>query len=171
MTICIEAKADESFGGTVAQELKNARRRPVTRFPERLDWLTRSLVGIAAFKADDLMDLSEVISDLQYQLFSGIAGTLLEAKIQRASKAIFLVHEFRTMATADSKIDANAIAMNAFLDLLQSANDRAAERLEAGRIIGPIPILQRPVTATQKIPWDIPLFVGKLRTDRRETLA
>lgn len=49
VTVCIEAKADESFGGTVAKELINARKRPVTRFPERLDWLTRSLLGLQAF--------------------------------------------------------------------------------------------------------------------------
>jgi len=39
VTVCIEAKADESFGGTVAEELRKAKRRPVTKFPERLTGL------------------------------------------------------------------------------------------------------------------------------------
>ena len=44
-TICIEGKADEPCGRTVAEELRKARQRPETSFPERLDWLTCSLVG------------------------------------------------------------------------------------------------------------------------------
>jgi hypothetical protein len=57
VTICIEAKADESFGGTIIRELSTARKRAAkregghTRFPERLDWLTtRSLLGLRAFQ-------------------------------------------------------------------------------------------------------------------------
>jgi hypothetical protein len=64
MTICIEAKADEPFGATVAQELRKAKKRPVTRFPERLDWLTRSLLGVPAFKDDEHLVLSDVVSCL-----------------------------------------------------------------------------------------------------------
>ncbi len=78
MTVCIEAKADESFGGKVAEELRKARKRPVTRFPERLDWLTRSLLGLPAFEDDQFLVLSDVVANLPYQLLSAIGGTLLE---------------------------------------------------------------------------------------------
>ncbi len=115
VTVCIEAKADESFGGTVAEELRKAERRPVTNFPQRIEWLTRSLLGLPAFKDDQL---SDVVAKLPYQLLCAIGGTLLEAKLQRASKAVFLVHEFRTMATVDAKLDANANALNQFLRFL-----------------------------------------------------
>jgi len=50
VTICIESKADESFGGTVESELTKARKRTGTRFPERLNWLTSSLFGTNAFE-------------------------------------------------------------------------------------------------------------------------
>ena len=168
MTVCIEAKADESFGGTVAEELRKAKRRPVTKFPERLDWLTRSLLGVPAFEDDQLLVLSDVISTLPYQLLSAIGGTLLEAKLQRASKAVFLVHEFRTMSTVDAKMDANANALNSFLRLLQTLNNGEAEdtKLESGHIVGPIFITDRRVEGAIKIPCDVPLFIGKIRTDR-----
>ena len=127
MTICIEAKADESFGGKVAEELRKARQRPVTRFPERLDWLIRSLLGLPAFKDDQSLVLSDVVANLQYQLLSAIGGTLLEARLKGASKAVFIVHEFRTTSTVDAKMDDNAKALNGFLHLLQSANSGGIE--------------------------------------------
>jgi hypothetical protein len=168
VTVCIEAKADEPFGGTVERELSNARQRPATRFKARLDWLTRSLLGIPAFQDDQGSVLSDLISKLPYQLLSGIAGTLLEAELQGAVKAIFLVHEFRTKKTANKKIQANANALNSFLRLFQSMNRGSSEdlTLEVGHIVGPISIADRPVTRPPKIPRNIPLFVGKLRIDR-----
>jgi hypothetical protein len=168
VTICIEAKADESFGGTVAEELRKAKERPVTRFPERLDWLTRSLLGFAAFKDDQLLVLSDAVAQLPYQLLSAIGGTLLEAKLQHASKAVFLVHEFRTTATVDAKLEANVNALNRFLRLLLSANQGADAGLEVriGQLVGPISIADRPMEGAIKVPCDIPLFIGKIRTDR-----
>ena len=167
VTVCIEAKADESFGGTVAEELRKARKRPVTRFPERLDWLTRSLLGLPAFEDHQFLVLSDAVANLPYQLLSAIGGTLLEAKLRRASKAVFIIHEFRTTSTADAKMDDNAKALNGFLHLLQSTNHGRGDELElaSGHIVGPISIAACLVAAT-KIPCDIPLFIGKIRTDR-----
>lgn len=93
---------------------------------------------------------------------------LLESQLQKASKAVFLVHEFRTMSTVDAKLDANANELNTFLHLLQSANKGGGEdlKLESGRLIGPISITDRPVAGAIKVPCDIPLFIGKIRTDR-----
>ena len=87
VTICIEAKADESFGGTVANELKKAKDRvkakkqSETRFPERLDWLTHTLLGLRAFEGDNLIELSAGFAELPYQLLSAIGGTLIEAQL------------------------------------------------------------------------------------------
>jgi hypothetical protein len=130
MTICIEAKADEPFGATVAQELRKAKKRPVTRFPERLDWLTRSLLGVPAFKDEEHLVLSDVVSRLPSQLLTAIAGTLLEAQIQEATIAVFLVHEFRTTATVDVKMKANAETLDSFLRLLYSFNGGPNEDLQ-----------------------------------------
>lgn len=174
VTICIEAKADEPFGGTVTRELSNARKRAETRkgghtrFPERLDWLTRSLLGVQAFKDDQLQVLAADVANLPYQLLPAIAGTLLEGEHQKASKAVFVVHEFRTAKTVDAKLDANADVLNGFLRLFLSSNGASIEEdfsFENGHILGPILVTQHPVSGADKIPCDIPLFVGKIRTD------
>jgi len=174
VTICIEAKADESFGGTITRELSIARKRAAmreggyTRFPKRLDWLTRSLLGLRPFKDAEHQVLDEVVADLPYQLLPAIAGTLLEAGHHGASKAVFVVHEFRTAKTADAKLEANADLLNRFLHLFLLANGaNAGEGFElgCGRIIGPISVTGRHVEGLSKIPCDIPFFIGKIRTD------
>jgi hypothetical protein len=174
VTICIEAKADESFGGTITQELSSARKGAAkrenghTRFPERLDWLTHSLLGLRAFEGAQHQVLDEIVADLPYQLLPAIAGTMLEAEHLKASKAVFVVHEFRTAKTADANLDANADVLNRFLRLFLSANGASAGqnfRLENGQIIGPVQIPERPVTGIDRIPSDIPLYIGKIRTD------
>ena len=99
----------------------------MTRFPERLDWLTRSLLGIPAFKDNQFLVLSDVVAKLPYQLLSAIGGTLLEAQLQKASKAVFLVHEFRTMCTVDAKLHANANELNTFCTF---CNQRTKEEMK-----------------------------------------
>lgn len=168
VTVCIEAKADESFGGTVAKELVKAKKRPVTRFPKRLDWFTRSLLGLPAFEDDNLIVLSSDVAEIPYQLLTAIGGTLLEGERQRACKAVFVVHEFRTTKTVDANLNANASALNRFLCVLLSANQAKVGKnfeLENGQIFGPILITDRHVPGPIEIPYHIPLFIGKIRTD------
>ena len=136
-------------------------------FPKRLDWLTRSLLGLPAFKDDQLVVLSDAITELRYQLLPAIGGTLLEAADQKASKAVFVVHEFRTALTEDVKLEANANALNRFVSLLLFANKAGREdvQLKNCHMIGPILITDRSVEGPIKIPYHIPLFIGKIRTD------
>jgi hypothetical protein len=178
VTICIEAKADEPFGGTVEEELLKARKRvrspdrvsrpAETRFPNRLDWLSRSLLGLSAFQDEQFTLLSDEVAKMPYQLLAAIGGTLIEAKLQNASKAIFVVHEFRTSKTRNAKMDHNAQMLNGFLRLLTSRNIEAGNELElaTGHVVGPIFMTNRPPAGTFKVPSDLPLFIGKIRTDR-----
>ncbi|MBS1828797.1 MAG: hypothetical protein JST93_26075 [Acidobacteria bacterium] len=174
MTICIEAKADETFGGTVAEELQKARNRtPRTRFPDRLNWLTCSLLGIPAFEDEERIVLSPVIAQLPYQLFAAIAGTLIEEEIRaeaeaRATwKAVLVVHEFRTHRTDDTKMRSNGEALDEFLRLVleNSGAAKAGFRLRHGNLVGPLPLLERQAIEGRRMPCHIPLFVGKIRTD------
>jgi len=167
-TICIEAKADEPFGGTVAEELQKARKRPFTKFPERLDWLTRSLLGLPAFSDEGHSTLSNQIRGLPYQLFAAIAGTLLEAQFRRSTKAVLVIHEFRTEKTEDEKIEHNARELESFLRFVLKQNGATDDnfKLHYGQLIGPLPLLERAFRGVSKMPHDIPLFVGKVRTDR-----
>lgn len=168
ITICIEAKADESFGGTVAEELLKARKRPVTKFPERLDWLTRSLLGLSAFDDDERTVLSNVVSGLPYQLFSAVGGTIQEAETKNAAKAVLVVHEFRTALTTDAKMELNSAALDCFLRLVLAKNGVADEafHLQHGKLFGPVPIIVRSVVGTRPMSCHIPFFVGKIMTDR-----
>jgi len=165
---CVEAKADEPFGRTVAEELQEARNRRGTRFPERLDWLTSSLLGIPAFRDAERLELSDAVADLRYQLFTAVAGTLIEAQARQATKAILLVHEFRTRATVDAKLQDNAEALNRFLSLSYSHNGGPDEGvcLGHGEMLGPISVIERPIAGLPEVTSETPLFIGKIRTDR-----
>lgn len=166
-TICIEAKADEPFGATVADQLRKADKRSVTRFRERLNWLTGSLLGLSAFNDKDGNTVSEQIRNLPYQLLTATAGTLMEAEGRHSSKAILVIHEFRTPKTDDKKMEGNTTELNRFLGLLLRQNGAADEnfQLHCGQLIGPLPLLEWSVGNLRKMPHQIPLFVGKIRTE------
>jgi hypothetical protein len=59
---------------------------------------------------------------MRYQLFTAVAGTLLEAKARHATTAILLIHEFRTHASDDANLRDNAEALKGFLSLFCSHN-------------------------------------------------
>lgn len=166
--ICVEAKADEPFGRTVAEELQEARNRRGTRFPERLDWLTSSLLGIPAFTDAERLELSGAVAALRYQLFTAVAGTLIEAQAREATTAILLIHEFRTQATVDAKLEDNAEALNRFLSLFCSHNGGPDEAvcLGHGEMLGPISVIERAIAGLPEVTSEIPFFIGKIRTDR-----
>jgi hypothetical protein len=168
VTICVEAKADEPFGTTVAHELRNAEKRPFTTFPKRVDWLIRSLLGLPGFNREGRDTESDQASNLPYQLLTATAGTLLEAEDQHSLKAILVIHEFRTPKTDDEKMERNARELDCFLRLLLRQNGAADEnfQLRCGQLMGPLPLFDRSVENARKMPYHIPLFVGKIRTDR-----
>src|SRR5581483_3430736 len=104
--------------------------------------------------------LSDVIAGLPYQLLAGTGGTLLEGALQKASMAIFVVHDFRTTATDDIKMAANGHALNCFLRLLLATNGLAdtALKIGKGQLIGPVPIMERLVDSRCKLPCGIPIY-------------
>lgn len=169
VTICIEAKADEPFGGTVAEEFQKAGRRAGSRFPERLDWLSRSLLCLPAINDGDRTIVSDLIRALPYQLLAALAGTLVEAAVQGNIMAVFVVHEFRTALTTDEKMERNARELDAFLRLLIRQNGPSDDSLALrhGQLVGPLPFTRSIVEGSSTMPYDIPLLVGKIRTDRK----
>jgi hypothetical protein len=111
--------------------------------------------------------LSDVISQLPYQLLSAIGGTLLEAQLQNATIAVFVIQVFRTPMTTEAKLEANEAALSSFLLLLQERNGGSDgdSQLLNGHIIGPISIIERPTKGDVRMPCHIPLFIGKIRTE------
>jgi hypothetical protein len=107
---------------------------------------------------------------LQTQARTHGAAYSYKAQTQGAITAVFIVHEFRTNLTKDTKLEANANAMNSFLRLFYSVNGGPDECLHVrpGEIVGPISIIDRPLAGSLQCP-SIPLFIGKIRTDRLVT--
>jgi hypothetical protein len=124
-------------------------------------------LGIPAFADDERLVLSDVISQLPYQLLSAIGGTLLEAQLQNATIAVFVIQVFRTPMTTEAKLEANEAALSSFLLLLQERNGGSDgdSQLLNGHIIGPISIIERPTKGDVRMPCHIPLFIGKIRTE------
>jgi hypothetical protein len=143
--IGVEAKADETFGQTVAEYGADA----TPGAAERLELLTRALAGRTL--ADD-----PALGALRYQLFSAIAGTLAAAKERDARQAVFVVHEFRTPLTDDARLAANHADLERFL----GSAFGVAEPTDLTLPVGPIAVPGR-----GKVPGDVPLYVAKLRTE------
>lgn len=117
VVVSVEAKADESFGETVAEYQAAAQRKLDKRVPTRA---VDRLAGLVDALAGHDTPTSGVL-ELRYQLFSATAGALAAALSEGADHAVVFVHEFATMATTASKRAANDAALLAFLRALFGA--------------------------------------------------
>jgi hypothetical protein len=181
--IGIESKANDGLGETMQNKIDAARRRRArgenTNLDQRAEWLSQSLFGISLL-ADDYQnsrrhererDIRTKALQLPYQLFAGVAGTLLEAKIAQSEIAIFIVHQFRTTYTNDHDIRADAKRLHRFTSLLVEANssqdDEARIRvpLRCGSLVGAIYLKNRG-DGEWAMPTQIPLLIGEIQTDR-----
>lgn len=140
--ISIEAKSDEPFGQTIAQRRKN--NSVNSKIDQRIETLRKQLFH------------NVNIEGLRYQLLHGIAGTLLEAKKQKADFAVFVVQEFTTPLTNPKKQQKNSADLNLFISTLvnESVN------LKDGSLLGPIRV---PVGNEETN--EPALFFGKIRTE------
>jgi hypothetical protein len=111
VVIGLKAKADESYGETVAsyhrKALATRTAGGITNAPERL----RGLLMDFCLSS---LETHTTLGDLRYQLFSGVAGTL--AAVSGPSQlAVFFVHEFATPQTSPTKRAENQVDLNRFL--------------------------------------------------------
>jgi hypothetical protein len=115
VTIGVEGKADEPFDDPIwLYREKALRRSPNTGALARVDRLVRLW-----FKTSLRQDGADPpLVCLGYQLFSALAGTLADAKLDGSALAVALVMEYRTDCTVDSKHAANARSMEQFLTRL-----------------------------------------------------
>lgn len=117
VVVSVEAKADETFGETVAEYQTAAQRKLDKGVPTRaLDRLAGLVAAIAGHNAP----LSTVVG-LRYQLLSATAGALASAFDEGADQAVVFVYEFATATTTASKRAANDAALLAFLRSLFGA--------------------------------------------------
>jgi hypothetical protein len=111
VVIGLEAKADESFGETIATYRRKAlavrEAGKSTNAPERLENLLSDIALIS-------LERNPTFGDLRYQLFSGVAGTLAAAE-EPGETAVFVVHEFATAETTAAKRAKNKLALAQFV--------------------------------------------------------
>lgn len=131
LTVCIEAKADESFGERLGKQIAVARKRqPRTKAAER----ARALLEIL-FGADHNPEAAPW-RDLRYQLITAAAGTLLQARIDGSAAGVLLIHEFHSNLTKPENLAANQADLEAFVAQLLPGSAKVVP----GQMIGPIQI-------------------------------
>jgi hypothetical protein len=151
LAISIEAKAEESFGTLVSAELKKADRRPRSEIRRRIELLVRGLFG-----TQDV----ESVCDLRYQLLYGTAAAVTWAHEVGASAVVFVVHEFKTDLTSDSRHNANQRDLDRFITRL--TKEKVSSLLD-GCLVGPISI------PGNEFFDDMPLFIGKISRNIKHT--
>ncbi len=184
--IGIESKADDGFGATMQEQIALATQKrrdgENTNLDRRMDWLSRCLLGVNLF-GDDIQSsprwqqenqIRTKVLQLPFQLFAGVAGTLLEAKKSDSEIAIFVVHQFRTLHTNNRDIKADAKSLRRFVSLLGQRNLRQHDPPQSTvpfhceQLVGPIYIDKRDCGAQERwsMPTQIPLLIGAVYTDR-----
>ena len=132
ITICVEAKADEPFGGySVSEYWSRAKGRrgsgKSTRVPERI----QTLVGMVDPESSVPQDSRW--SAIPYQLLTALCGTVLKAEADQSSAAILVIHEFHTELTQADKIVRNQLDLDAMVTVLSGRT----VTVESGRLYGP----------------------------------
>ena len=136
VVVGVEAKADETFGGTASEGWAAAQatlaREEATNWPTRLARLIRALLGVEAVSEDGTLN-PEVV-DVPYQLVTALAGTLIEAEGREADLAVLAVHVFATAQTQEAVIAENKQAFAKFAERVTGT--RAAD-IADGQLYGP----------------------------------
>jgi hypothetical protein len=110
VVVCVEAKAGEPLGATVAEQVKTATKALVTN--DRSNALARVEELVARLCRFDPGDPR--VGNLRYQLLTAWAGTLADAA--QAAHAVFAIHEFRTDERPTEKSRVIAAELSDFAD-------------------------------------------------------
>lgn len=137
-TLCVEAKADEPFGDTIGENCAKALQRSDATGAVRR---ARALLQVA-FGAEAAPD-RDPWKFLRYQLLTAIAGTALQARMDGATRAALVIHEFQGSQTDRARLERNAADLQAFLANL---NDGKPVKLSEGCFVGPWAIRTGPAT-------------------------
>jgi len=131
VTICIEAKADESFGNTTVGEywlsgIQKRNRGTSTRVPDRVEALLSMVDPVHTIETSQW-------KDIRYQLLTALCGTILQAKKDNATLAVLVVQEFRTNETSQVKQAGNHEELERFLTVVSDGGEIC---LEVGKLYG-----------------------------------
>ena len=148
--IAVEAKADETFGKTVEDTLREACKRkakiPQSRGVDRLEQLSEAILGVPADRLPE-------VGKLRYQLLTASAAALAEAQRKCARRAVVIIHEFVTDLTSDQKHCGNAKDLNAFVHMV---SEGVVTTVAEGTVRGPFELPGHPL-----IHSPIRFYIGK----------
>ena len=150
--LAVEAKADETYGDTLADVLAAALEERIEN--PRSNRIAR-IAGLVTLLLKPRSGGQPKARDLRYQLFTACAGALAETHRRRAGRAVMLVHEFITSATTDVKHARNAFDLRSFLSRLSGCSHRD---VADGELQGPFAFEPYP---------GVKLFVGKVTRNLR----
>ena len=142
--ISIEAKADESFGKLISEV---GSINPKSNIPQRLKLLSNSIFG---------HESDNEVGNARYQLLTGVAGTLIEAKNRGAAMAVFIVHEFISKIVDNKKIERNSKDFSYFVRTLTEKSDFIMQLNKLVEIDG--------IPGGEFVPGDFRLLIGKIQT-------
>ncbi|MGA2014672.1 MAG: hypothetical protein ABSH51_29655 [Solirubrobacteraceae bacterium] len=110
IVVCVEAKAGEPLGATVAQQIMAAERAKRANARSKASARVADLVErLCRFPSADPR-----VASLRYQLLTAWAGTLADA--DGAAHAVFALHEFRTDERPEDKSGVNGAELSRFGD-------------------------------------------------------
>ena len=159
--VTIEAKADESFGEKLIGDYRAERERvDGSKVPQRIDRLIAALFG---------RKMDREIASLRYQLLHAVGSTLIEARRFQCTRALFLVHEFRSTDCKPVKLLGNSQDLKSFMGQLAQNSPSLANPnpLEAPFLLGPFCVPGDPPANQGEyyLPGDVELYIGKVVTD------
>ncbi len=166
LTICVEAKADESFGETIHKEWIEAEKtlvsKPRSLKKARLEELLDCVWGVR--------QLTDLQSELRYQLLYALVGTAIQtlhdAKKTKASlcgTGVLLIHVFETCLTKKQKLEKNRRDLERFGQALPNVTIPASG-IVPGCLYGPAAVTVPAEFAPLGRPTLVNVFLGKLVT-------
>jgi len=153
-TVCVEAKADETFGEyTLAKHDSAAKLIEQGKKTGALQRLLQLEENILSKPTAGLPGRAEI----RYQLLTGTAAALALAKEHQARVAVFVVHEFSFSGHVDEKkLKQNKIDLDCFVMRLTRGSTTS---LQEGVLLGP---LSPP--SSQNNWCGVTLYLGKITT-------
>lgn len=145
--ISVESKVDESYGQTIGPYLKSIRRKKEEGKNSNADYRIEDLRKAIFPQVDN-----KVFESLKYQLLTAVAGTLREAEILGAKKAIFLVQTLKTSKMNDSKNLKNQRDLDSFIKVISNSQH---PNILNNDLFGPFKFV-----GNQFIPDDVDLWIG-----------
>jgi hypothetical protein len=156
ITICVEAKADESFGETVAEYQTAAaaalRKSPNSKMLARLCILKNMIWG---------QNTPVNVTSLRYQLLSALTGTAIQTLMDKSDIGVLLIHVFDTDKTTAANRYKNDVELMDFLCTVTLRPSRSTTR--KGHFFGRVTIIV-PADSPNEKAHSVEIYVAKLTT-------